>query len=297
MRIIKDMRTSVLIALLCTAGALPAQSPARDTFFMSDGVKIHYIDRGTGQPIVLLHGYTGHAERHFVASGVVANLEKDFRVIALDLRGHGASDKPHDPKAYGTQMGLDVIRLLDHLGIARAHIVGYSLGGFITGWLLTTYPDRFATATLVAGATPLELTQGGKDSLEADARELEGSMPFRSLALALAPPGQTPSDSAIRATSQALASRNDVHALAALQRGRSQLIVTREKLATVRTPALGIAGTRDVMLRTIEQFKEAMPSMKLVAVEGAEHGGPNGILRQPEFFAALRAHIATHPLR
>ena len=99
------------------------------------------------------------------------------------------------------QMGLDVVRLLDHLGIQRAHIVGYSLGAFITGWLLTTYPNRFATATLVAGAPPLRMTLALKDSLETDARELEGDMPFRSLALALSLPGQPPTDSAIRAIS------------------------------------------------------------------------------------------------
>jgi pimeloyl-ACP methyl ester carboxylesterase len=285
------------ILMLLAPALLAAQPAARDTFFSSNGVRIHYIDRGQGQPIVFLHGYTGTLERHAIASGVAANLEKDHRFIALDLRGHGLSDKPYDPKAYGPQMGLDVVRLLDHLRIERAHVVGYSLGAFITGWLLTTYPDRIATATLVAGAPPMHISAAAKDSLEADARELESDVPFRTLALALSPPGQPPTDSAIRAISQGLAGRNDVRALAALTRGRVALSVTGRKMAAVRVPTLGIVGTLDVMLRRLQTVKDSMPAMKLVTVEGATHGGRAGVLRTPQFFTELRALIAANPIR
>ena len=294
------MRTALRVVPLLVAAALGAQTPAagRDTFFMSGNARIHYIDRGAGQPIVFLHGYTGSLERHAVASGVAANLERDHRFIAFDLRGHGTSDKPHDANAYGAQMGLDVVRLLDHLGIQRAHVVGYSLGGFITGWLLSAYPDRIASATLVAGAPPLGMTGAQKDSLIADARELESDTPFRSLVLALNPPGAPlPTDSAIRAASQGLAARNDVLALAALQRGRSQLIVTPARAAAIRTPTLGIVGSADPMLKSLQNFKGAMPQLRLVVVDSATHGGPTGVLRRAEFFTELRALIAANRVR
>ena len=115
------------------------------------GVKIHYIDRGQGEPIVLLHGGTSSLDS-WIDSGAVANLQKDFRVIAFDARGAGKSEKPRDPKAYGRQQALDVPRLLDHLKLDRAHIAGHSLGGSTVAQLLTLHPERFLTATLGASA-------------------------------------------------------------------------------------------------------------------------------------------------
>src|SRR5688572_33106310 len=91
---------------------------ADDRYAVLDGVKIRYIDRGKGEPVVLLHGGTSNLES-WVSRGVVANLEKNFRVIAYDARGAGKSDKPRDPAAYGRQQALDVVRLLDALKIER----------------------------------------------------------------------------------------------------------------------------------------------------------------------------------
>ena len=62
--------------------------------------------------------------------------------------GHGKSGKPRGTSQYGVEMARDVIRLLDHLQISRAHMVGYSMGGFIVMNLLAAHPDRFLTATL-----------------------------------------------------------------------------------------------------------------------------------------------------
>lgn len=127
-----------LLASLVSAAAFAAEDGKYADF---NGVKIHYIDRGKGEPIVLLHGGTSSLES-WVRTGVVANLEKDYRVIAFDARGHGRSDSPHDPKAYGRQQALDVPRLLDVLKIERAHIVGFSLGSSTVAQLLTLYPER-----------------------------------------------------------------------------------------------------------------------------------------------------------
>src|SRR6187399_2584434 len=133
--------------VVCAAPLVAAQ----DHYFDAGGVKIRYIDRGKGAPIVLLHGGTSSLDS-WVTWGVVANLEKDFRVIAFDARGHGKSDKPREATAYGRQQALDVPRLLDHLNIKQAHIVGFSLGSSTVAQLLTLHPERFLTATQVAGA-------------------------------------------------------------------------------------------------------------------------------------------------
>ncbi len=143
----------VFVVLLgLTVTPLPLLS--EECFFVSGGVRIHYVDEGKDDPVVLVHGFTGSIAG-WVDPGVMANLSRDYRVIALDLRGHGKSGKPHDSGAYGENLGIDAIRLMDHLGTAKAHIVGYSLGARITSYLLTTYPNRFITATL--GGSPAQI--------------------------------------------------------------------------------------------------------------------------------------------
>ena len=97
-----------------------------------------------------MHGMTGTLDRHFIANGVFANLATDYRAIAIDLRGHGKSGKPHDPKAYGDEMARDVVRLLDHLKIQRAHVLGYSLGAMIAGRFATMNPERLISVGYIA---------------------------------------------------------------------------------------------------------------------------------------------------
>ena len=120
-------------------------------FFDSNGVRLRYVEQGDGQPIVLLHG-NGNTLQSWIDAGVFKNLAADFRVIAFDARGHGKSAKPHDPKQYGPEMARDVVRLLDHLSIPKAHIIGYSMGAGTTLQLLTMNPERFLTAVLGASS-------------------------------------------------------------------------------------------------------------------------------------------------
>ena len=134
-----------------------AAATYEDRYLDANGVKIRYIDTGKGPAIVLLHGGTSRLES-WVTPGVVDNLAKDFRVIAFDARGHGKSDSPREPSAYGRQQALDVVRILDALKIDRAHIIGFSLGSSTVAQLLTLHPERFLTGVQVAGAgrTPEE---------------------------------------------------------------------------------------------------------------------------------------------
>jgi pimeloyl-ACP methyl ester carboxylesterase len=267
---------------------------AQDQFFDSNGVRIRYVDQGSGQPVVLIHGYTGSIAG-WVETGVLPNLEKDYRIIALDCRGHGKSDKPHDPQSYGIQMGQDVVRLLDHLNIARAHIVGYSMGAGITAKLLTTNPDRFLTATLGGAAGRQNWTAQDEAAAEAEAVELEQGMPFRSLILRLAPTDQPkPTDEVIQARSQQLLRGNDRLALAALVRSRGEQTVSEVQMAAVQVPTLGLIGSADPNLAAMNHLKSVLPALKVVVIEGATHGGERGALRRPEFVDNLRAFLAAH---
>ncbi|HEX72751.1 MAG TPA: alpha/beta fold hydrolase, partial [Candidatus Hydrogenedentes bacterium] len=111
----------VLGALLIAAALLAFFATRRVTgdYFDSNGVRIHYTVEGAGDPVILVHGFAANADLNWRLPGVTKALAKEFRVIALDNRGHGLSDKPHDPQQYGAEMIEDVVRLMDHLGIEK----------------------------------------------------------------------------------------------------------------------------------------------------------------------------------
>lgn len=146
MRRLSTTFAAALLGLVLSAGAGPAraQEPAHDFFTTSDGVRIHYMTLGErGSWVVLIHGYTDSAERMWFRTGIAQALAPSHRVVALDNRNHGQSDTP-EPN--GSGRAEDVLELMDHLGIERAHIHGYSMGGGITGELLASHPERFITA-------------------------------------------------------------------------------------------------------------------------------------------------------
>ncbi|WP_084735472.1 alpha/beta fold hydrolase [Cystobacter ferrugineus] len=151
-----------------TAPDVPVE-PVDGWFTASDGVKLHYLEyAGQGTPVVLLHGYMGTASGAWVAPGFAPALAERHRVILLDQRGHGESDKPHEPSAYGERMATDVIELMDHLEIGRAHIGGYSMGGSMTRVLMARIPERFITA--IIGGSGVEETD---EALRAAAEALD----------------------------------------------------------------------------------------------------------------------------
>src|SRR5215467_4271832 len=106
----------------------PPAAPPPDRFEVN-GVNLSYTVQGTGEPVVLIHGLYASVRRNWELPGTLQMLAANYQVIALDLPGHGQSDKPDRIDAYGIAMVDDVIALLDHLNIKKAHIVGYSMGG------------------------------------------------------------------------------------------------------------------------------------------------------------------------
>lgn len=119
------------------------------------GVTIHFDVRGQGEPVVLLHGYTA-ASTQWDYAGIAGELEKHYQVILIDLRGHGRSDKPHDPQSYTLEHRLsDINAVLDALNLERAHFLGYSMGGWLAFGMAAQHPERVASLA-VGGAHPFE---------------------------------------------------------------------------------------------------------------------------------------------
>jgi pimeloyl-ACP methyl ester carboxylesterase len=289
-------RVAVIAAILIwsvTAAAQSAPVAPPDQFCDHTGVNIRFVEQGQGPAIVLMHGYTGTLDRHFIANGVFATLAKDYRVIAMDLRGHGKSDKPHDPSAYGETMARDVVRLLDHLKIQRAHVLGYSLGAMIAGRLATMHPKRLIGVAYV-GSLPLLEGATYMDTFAQEAvKEFESDVPFKSLVVALQPPGaKPPSDDEIRKAVAPLVAANDVQAFAALWRGYKTLAVSSQQLTAVRVPSIVLVGSEDISAAGVPELNKTHPQIRTVVVPGAQHGGPEGVMRRPEFMAALREFLA-----
>lgn len=194
-------------------------------------------------------------------------------------------------------MAQDVVRLLDHLRLPRAHIIGYSLGATITAKLLTTNPDRFITATLSGHSGVRSWTAQDETAAQAAADEMERGIPFRSLILAIAPTDEPrPSEEAIRQRSQQLVAVNDPLGLAALNRQRRKLVVTSSGMAAIRVPLLGIIGSADASIEGMKELRTINPALQLVVLDGAVHStaSERGTLRRPEFADAIRAFVAAH---
>ncbi len=265
------MRTPA--TLLCLGLLLPrlaAGQGLENRYFDSDGVRIHYVDAGAGEPVLLIHGFSVNLAANWVGTGMVAALvDAGYRVVAYDDRGHGLSDKPHDPAAYGEPEIADAVRLLDHVGIDRAHVVGYSRGGVLALQLRAQHPDR--VRTLVIGDSPglarrvrlLEVA-GMADSVAAGSA---GPM-----MRALAPPGEPPpAADSLRAAFRDVWRANDFAALAAVLRAPPFQPIDLESLAGDSIPTLVVVGQRDPVKPLALRLARDLGGADTVIIPGATH--------------------------
>ena len=117
-------------------------------FFDNEGIKIYYEIEGEGPPVIMIHGFAASIEGNWKATNWVEALKDKYKLILLDCRGHGKSDKPLDPAQYGPHMTDDIIKLLDHLSIEKANFIGYSMGSRLTFELLLRKQELFISAVL-----------------------------------------------------------------------------------------------------------------------------------------------------
>ncbi len=226
--------------------------------FESNGVAINYAVDGDGPPIVLVHGFASSLDGNWRAPGIIDALTAaGRRVIALDCRGHGKSGKPHDPEAYaGNAMADDVIALMDHLGIARTDLVGYSMGGIISAGLLVRHPERFHSVILsgVGDALVDGARWGERRTAIANAMESEG--------------GAAAEDETAR-NFRIFAERtgNDLAALAAMQRAPRGVMQT-DGLANVKKPVMILIGDNDTLVGSADKLAATIPGARHVTVPG-----------------------------
>jgi len=226
--------------------------------FHSDGVDIAYLDEGAGDPILLIHGFASNKMINWMYPGWVDLLVKDGRrVIAIDNRGHGESSKFYDPEAYGAPvMAEDARNLLDHLGIDRTDVMGYSMGSRISAFLTLNHPDRIGR--VIFGGLGYGMVGGvGDPEPIASALEAESLQDV---------PDRT--GRAFRAFAEQTGS--DRLALAACMRSSRQKI-SEADVGRIDRPVLVAVGTRDDIAGSPQKLADLMPDARVLEIPGRDH--------------------------
>lgn len=228
--------------------------------FLSDGVQIAYLDEGESDaPVILLvHGFASHTEMNWVAPGWVKLLTGEgLRVLSIDNRGHGQSEKRYDLDAYGAPlMADDALRLLDHLEIPKADVMGYSMGARISAFLTMAHPDR--VRSVVFGGLGYNMVRG-----MAGTGPIAAALEANSLDEVTNPTART-----FRAFAEQTGS--DLKALAACIRS-SRAKITAEALAKITNPVLVAVGENDVIGGSPDQLAALMPNATAYIIESRDH--------------------------
>ncbi len=230
--------------------------------FDSDGVRIAYLDvpaaGGGGDPILLIHGFASNHAVNWVNTLWVRTLSQaGYRVIAPDNRGHGESEKLYDPALYSSEaMAGDAVRLLDHLGIPRADVMGYSMGARITAFTALDHPGRVRSVLL--GGLGMHLVEG---------RGLPDGI---AEALEAAPGTPAPNPTAAAFRTFAEQTRSDLRALAACMRGSRQTL-SRAEVAQIEHPTLVSVGTLDTVSGAGPALAALMPNARALEIQGRDH--------------------------
>ena len=223
----------------------------------ADGVRIAYEVAGEGKPIVLAHGFASDRAQNWRDVGWYQTLTgAGFRVVALDFRGHGLSDKPHDDAAYGDKMVGDITAVMDAAGLPRADVMGYSMGGILTLGLLMTHPERIGRA-ICAGIG--ETYFSSKSHRKGIAQALRAADPSTIV---------DPTQKAFRAF--ASQGGKDILALAACM-SADRTMYTADQLRTCTTQVLVVDGESDTQSGRPEPLAAAFANGRAIVVPGRDH--------------------------
>lgn len=228
------------------------------TTFISDGVEIAYLDEGEGAPVLLIHGFASNINMNWVDPGWVRFLVREgYRVIAIDNRGHGSSQKLYDGAAYGSPtMAEDARRLLEHLGLRSAYVMGYSMGARITAFLAIRHPERVKAAVFAGLGINMVKGLANTDDIVAvlEAEHVRDA------------------PTAVGRTFRLFAeqTKSDLRALAACLKS-SRVPITAEQLAGLKVPVLVAVGTEDSIGGSAAELAALIPGAKHIDIPGRDH--------------------------
>jgi pimeloyl-ACP methyl ester carboxylesterase len=231
----------------------------------NDGLRIHYEVTGSGDPLALYHGLTGSGER-WRDTGYIASLADDYRLILIDARGHGKSDKPHEEEAYGRRrQAADVVAVLNDLEIGMTPFWGHSMGGDVALTLGCHHPDR-VSALVVTGYSPFAAAgeeaaematwatdlEGGMEGFVSGYERRHGSLPDDARARWLANDGP-----ALAACVAAMIAESDGSQVA--------------DLPEIETPVMLLVGTEEPFAEQARAAAQLLPHGAYIPLQGLDH--------------------------
>lgn len=289
MRAYRSLILSVMLTTLVGTTAIvyvAAFHRTEGNYFDSNGARIYYTDQGEGTPVILLHGFGVHSDLNFRLPSTIHLLAQDYRVIAVDARAHGLSERPSSQSGYGIQMVEDVFRLMDHLDIEKAHWVGYSMGGFTALKAMTMHPERFYTAALCASGwhTRNDPEIAFMDRLS---QELAAGDGFDALFDMLTPSTNKRNYFAEYGMAGLMRLINDEKALSYICAGWPELEVAEDALKKNEVPSITLIGEHDPFRRGADALHAVMPHHEIVLIEGRDHYNAVNL----EFVRKLKAFL------
>jgi pimeloyl-ACP methyl ester carboxylesterase len=225
----------------------------------SDGVRIAYETVGDGDSVVLVHGFASSRAQNWKDTGWYQTLANaGYRVIAMDCRGHGDSDKPHDPAAYDHAiMADDVVAVMEAANASRTFLMGYSMGGFISMHVLMDHPELLRKVVIAGvGGSYLGRAFGSRDAI----------------ADALVTPDKSKIKDPIQKSFREFAEQRgkDRQALAACMRANRR-VFTAAELKQSQRPVLVVCGQNDALTGLPGPLAEAFADGRAVAVPRRDH--------------------------
>jgi pimeloyl-ACP methyl ester carboxylesterase len=234
---------AVLLTLPCSADICCGEGSVK-----VDGVRIAFSSEGSGDPVVLIHGLHASTELNWRSPGIIKKLAQNYQVICLDLPGHGESDKPESKDVYGLQMVHDVAKIMEHLKVRKAHIVGYSLGGMVALKFADVHSDMTLSVTLCGMGW---MKEGGL----------------------------------LQRFWNNMAGRESSRTPEACVKGIAELALSETELKGISQPVTVIIGSDDPVKRLyVKPLQAARPDWPVVEISG---GGHLTTIKMPEFHAAL----------
>jgi pimeloyl-ACP methyl ester carboxylesterase len=255
-----------------------------------DGLKVHYEVEGTGPEVVMVHGFESSIEGNWRNPGMTGALKGENRCIMIDCRGHGESDKPYDPEMYGAKMLGDVIDLMDHLGIEKANILGYSMGSNISLNMALSHPERLKSVILGGF--------GLRDPDQADRNARRGQRITEAL--------QADSIDDINPRNRlgrefrrvAEQNKADLKALVAIRRGSTINVWPMEAMAwseleqrirSISVPLMTVIGNDDMVRGDKSRLAMMVPNGCHFQIEGKDH---LTVVPDPRFHMAVKAFLS-----